>query len=96
MELTRQKLRLTVATSILAELSFGISHMKLSNPSSVHSGMSCHAETSLPPALDAESLDWIYILDDFSKLSMQHATTFVSKENSEVSGAHVTLGSQHP
>ena len=44
-----QNRTLTVATSILAELSFGISHMKLSKPSSVQRGMSCQAETFLPP-----------------------------------------------
>jgi len=39
----------TVATSILAELFFGISQMKFRRPSSAHKGMSCQAETFLPP-----------------------------------------------
>jgi hypothetical protein len=38
----------TVATSILAEDSFGISQMKLRVPSSFHRGMSCHVEMTFP------------------------------------------------
>ena len=37
-----------VATSILADVSFGISQMKLNVPSALRSGMSCHAEMSAP------------------------------------------------
>jgi len=38
----------TVATSILAAVSFGISHTKLKVPFSPCSGMSCHGLTSSP------------------------------------------------
>ncbi len=39
---------LTVAHSILAEDSLGISHTKLTRPPSKYSGTSCHADVSLP------------------------------------------------
>ena len=38
----------TVAHSILAEVSLGISQMKLSRPPSWYKGMSCHVEISWP------------------------------------------------
>ena len=42
-------------TSILAEVSLGISQMKLSSlPSSAHRGMSCQGETCLPAARRGE------------------------------------------
>ena len=39
---------LTVATSILAEVSLGISQMKFSRPFSRYRGISCHVEMSWP------------------------------------------------
>ena len=38
----------TVAHSILAEVSLGISQMKFSRPPSWYRGMSCHVEMSWP------------------------------------------------
>lgn len=40
----------TVATSILAEVSLGISQTKWYMPLSALSGMSCHGDTVVPPA----------------------------------------------
>ena len=39
----------SVATSILALVSLGISQMKLRRPSPAYSGMSCHGEMGAPP-----------------------------------------------
>ena len=80
----------TVATSILAELSFGISQIKFKRPSSAHKGMSCQADTFLPPVQHL-SVDCTPALSDNVQMSRFDVLTFILNEDAVVSSAAVTL-----
>ena len=83
----------TVATSILAELSFGISQMKFRRPSSAHKGMSCQAETFLPPVqhFSIGAINAHLCFQIMCKMSRFDELTFILNEDTVISSAAVTL-----